>query len=180
MVTIMRWLLVCPLALAALSVATPAVADCIGPFDCFCTWNSTTTPNVVAVVTSVERRGDQSVAQLEVESVHAADPSATAVRPGDGLTVAVWQDLKVGDRVLAELVDAGGVSSYNLVRERDDGSVECGGFSSPDLTITDLIEVRLSEDCYAALQAQGATFESPPCNDVVSGPFGCTNTWRCG
>lgn len=169
----MRRLLFLSLLAIGLLGASSARADCIGPYECFCT-TSSTGPLAVVQVLIADRRDDQTTATVQVESVHGT--AASPWRAGDQPTVVLWQPLEVGDRVLVEPDDAGSINTFNLVEERADGSLACSGFTSPDLTLSELITARLSESCYEALDGMNVTFESPPCNDVVEGsPFDCTS-----
>lgn len=166
----MRCFLTSALTLAAVVAGAPAYADCAGPSDCFCSRTSSVAVQVVATVRSSDRGDDPSTAELLVESVH----GQASFQAGDTLTVQTWQPLEVGARVLVEATD-GQVASYGIVVERDDGGVECSGFSSADLNLSDIIEVRGAEECYSALYDKGAQYEAAPCDDVVTGPFGCSS-----
>lgn len=168
----MRPLLTVFTFLVGLCAAPAAWADCIGPGECFCARTSSTGPFAVALVRSTARQDGQTLAELELESVHGT--AQTTWTAGARVDAAVWQELEVGVRVVVEPADQGaGVNAFSLVQERADGSVACSGFSSEDLTVTDVLESRLAEDCYSAIYAGSPTFDSPPCNDVVTGPFNC-------
>lgn len=161
-----------PVALLGLLLAGPAYADCIGPLECFCSFTSTTPlPVGIGTVTALSEEEAANAATVDIESVHAAEGVTPDVAPGDRRRVFVERGVEVGDRLLFYLGDT--IGPWAVVRERDDGSVTCGGFGSDDLTLTDLVEVRTSADCTGALAAKDVEYTFPECNDVIEGPFAC-------
>lgn len=170
----MRLFPAAPLILAATFVGGAARADCIGPFDCLCARTSSTAPVVVATVLLVEDHGDVATVDLRVDAVHGSSTDA-GLGPDDTVQVDTVQELRVGERVVVAVGQPGVITPWSIVHERSDGSIACDGFSSSDLTLTDVIEVRQAEDCYSAISKKNATYEFPECNDTVSGPFGCSS-----
>jgi uncharacterized protein (TIGR03382 family) len=171
----MRWTLLLPLALTGTLFSGLARADCAGPGDCFCARTSSTAAQVVGSVQLVVPEGDAQRVTLQVESVH----GQSSLQPGDTFQVTLWYELPLGTRVLTEQ-GAAGAGVYGAVELGANGKMTCSGFTTTDLTVDQVIAARRSEECYTALFETGARFDSAPCNDVVTSPFGCSATGAAG
>ncbi len=169
----MRWIGLTALLLITVA-STEARADCLGPHDCYCGAQGS---QFMALATITDIADEQAVYRVD----EAIGPQGVALPAGLQVGATLngrhldFFDTDEGDRVLIDVEPDLSVGVFGPVVQTAEGT-SCRGFTSETVNLRLVATARLSDDCSATLVAAGATFESPPCNDTVVSPFGCTST----